>query len=106
MDAELLITFGVGFTGVALLLGILASIAGSIPFHAFLYLMVWAPCLCFSQIALGGTIRPAMSTTIVLFGAWWAFLVGSIVPLVAGSVREAGKLRAVRKIRALAVLYL
>ncbi len=94
-----------GFTGVALLLSILASIATALPMHAFLYSAAWTLCLCISEVALGGTIRPSASTTIVLFAAWWAFLVGSIFPLIAGSIQTPGRSEAICRLPALAALY-
>jgi oligosaccharide repeat unit polymerase len=105
MDVQSLIVLGAGFAGVALLLLILACIAGSIPVHALLYSAVWAPCLILSQFGLGGTIRPAVSTTLVLLAAWWAFLIGSIFPLITGRIREAGEPVVVRRLPALVTLF-
>jgi oligosaccharide repeat unit polymerase len=104
MDIQSVAVLALGFTGVALLLAILASITGSIPAHAFLYSAVWAPCLCMSQFALEGTIRPGVQTTIILMGAWWAFLIGSILPLLAGRVRFAERPDPIGKIPAAATL--
>ncbi len=105
MDLDSLIVLGVGFVGVALLLLILANIAGAVPVHAAIYSAVWAPCLCISQVALEGAVRPAIPTLIILVGAWWAFLIGSVLPLVAGRVRSAGSVVEVLKLPALAALY-
>jgi oligosaccharide repeat unit polymerase len=95
----------VGFSGVAMLLLLLSSIAGAVPIHALVYSAVWLPCLCISQVAMDGAIRPAASTTMVLFASWWAFLIGSILPLVAGRVRNAGRPQPIARLPALAVLY-
>ncbi len=105
MGIESLYVLGVGFAGVALLLLTLSSIASSVPVHALVYSAVWVPCLCISQVAMDGANRPAASTTMVLIAAWWAFLIGSILPLITGRVRTAGEPQPVAKIPALAILY-
>src|SRR5580692_11205718 len=105
MDSNLLFALLVGFSGVALLLSILGNIAGSVPMHAFLYSAIWAVCIGASEVALGGTIRPDVATTLVLFGAWWAFLVGSILPLIAGRFRGPGAPARIRRFPAVAAIW-
>jgi oligosaccharide repeat unit polymerase len=105
VDIESLLALGAGFLGVVILLWVLARLAGSLPIHALVYSAVWAPCLCVSQFALGGTIRPAVATTTILVAAWWAFLVGSIMPLLDGRLGP-GESQAIRRTPALAVLYI
>jgi hypothetical protein len=105
MEAESLLILVVGFTGVAVLLLFQGCLLGSVPIHSLLYSSVWSLCICFSQSALGGELRTQPATTLVLFGAWWAFLAGATVPVITGAARAPGCAYCIRRRQALAVLY-
>src|SRR6266576_1686279 len=49
--------------------------------HAHLFSIVWGATLLISQTLLDGLIRPDISTVLVLYGAWCAFLLSALIPL-------------------------
>lgn len=70
-----------GALGVAFLLFLITKGAKTILTPAHCFSAVWGVTLLISQVALEGLIRPHMSTIMVMYGAWWALLIGSLIPL-------------------------
>jgi oligosaccharide repeat unit polymerase len=48
---------------------------------ALVFSALWGLNLLVGQVALGGRLRPDLSTLAILFGAWWLFLLGALWPL-------------------------
>jgi oligosaccharide repeat unit polymerase len=71
----------VGFAGAVLLLCFITRRAGSGSTFAHLFSVVWGPCILAAQLltTTGNTL--SSKTLLVLFGAWWALLVGGLLTI-------------------------
>ena len=70
-----------GFAGALLLCALVASRTRSWLTFAHLFSLFWGANILVSQIALNGLLRPRIGTLLVLFAAWWLFLVGTLTVL-------------------------
>jgi oligosaccharide repeat unit polymerase len=79
--SETVIVNIVGFAGAALLLCFVTDRAGSGSTFAHLFSVVWGPCILAAQFltTTGNTL--SWKTIVVLFGAWWALLVGGLLTI-------------------------
>jgi oligosaccharide repeat unit polymerase len=68
-----------GFTIAVVLLWRITKVTGNALTYAHLFSIVWGGTLLLSQLALEGAVSPQISTLLVLFAAWWAFLLGGLV---------------------------
>jgi oligosaccharide repeat unit polymerase len=68
-----------GFTIAVALLWRITKNTGNVLTYAHLFSIVWGGTLLLSQVALDGAVSPQISTLLVLFAAWWAFLLGGLV---------------------------
>jgi oligosaccharide repeat unit polymerase len=73
--------------------------------HALLYSAVWTLCLCLSHAALDGSMQPMPATTLILVAAWWAFLLGSIIPFLGRRARYYKRAMEIGRVHGLMVLY-
>ena len=91
-----------GALGVSFLLFLITKGAKTILTPAHCFSAVWGVTLLISQVALEGLIRPHMSTIMVMYGAWWALLIGSLIPLCHTGYRP--QLVSIRKTQGIIVL--
>ncbi|MDQ7839620.1 MAG: O-antigen polymerase [bacterium] len=90
----------VGFLVAAALLFLVTRLGrGWVP-HAYLFSILWALNLSVAQAALSGKLRPDPETLLVLFAAWWLYLLGTLGVLTGGR-RQAGNFGRIPEIRPL-----
>jgi oligosaccharide repeat unit polymerase len=71
----------VGFAGAILLLCLITHRAGSGSTFAHLFSVVWGPCILAAQLLTTTGHTLSWKTLLVLFGAWWALLVGGVLTI-------------------------
>jgi oligosaccharide repeat unit polymerase len=106
MAIETLGIFTTGVLGVGILLVAIAKLIGKIPAHVLLYCVTWTPCMFFSHFIFDAGIRPKLTTTVILFGAWWIFLLGSLIPLAFAKKRSANYYHATGAPTAIPIIYI
>ena len=99
-----LLTNATGLSVAALLLiGIRNRSAGRFS-YPYVFSAVWAVFLVGSQLALGGRIRPAVTTLIALYAAWGVFLAAHLLTTSIFPVRRSLSVPTVRRVPGLLML--
>jgi hypothetical protein len=94
-----------GYVGAIFFLWIIRRTSEDDFTHAHLFSALWGTSLLASHLLMWGALRPEVTTLGVLFGTWWAFLIGSLLVLRRPNARTHAFVF-IRKNRAISVLVL